>query len=103
MTLGRSSLDENGSHPFRCPGGERARGSELIIRGPMPGKARHPVPGGATRRAWSVWPSGPPRTPEGSDPRRAEAPARIDRHPERLPGDEVEIEFGFSPAERHRA
>jgi anti-sigma regulatory factor (Ser/Thr protein kinase) len=47
------------------------------------------------RRALSVWPSGPPRTPEGSDPRRGRGLGPDRSSPELLPGDEVEIEFGF--------
>jgi anti-sigma regulatory factor (Ser/Thr protein kinase) len=55
-----------------------------------------PAPGGATRRARSVWPSGPPRAPEGPDRRRARGLGPDRSSPERLPGDEVDIEFGFS-------
>src|SRR3954447_10750308 len=55
-----------------------------------------PAPGGAVRRALSVWPSVPPRTPEGSDPRRGRGLGPDRSSPERLPGGEVAIEFGFS-------
>ena len=51
-----------------------------------------PAPGGATRRASSWWPSGPPMTPEGSDPRRGRGPGPGRSSPEPLPGDEVAIE-----------
>jgi hypothetical protein len=51
---------------------------------------------GATRPALSVWPPGPPRTPEGSDPRPGRGPGPSRPSPRHVPGDEVEIEFGFS-------
>jgi anti-sigma regulatory factor (Ser/Thr protein kinase) len=55
-----------------------------------------PAPGGATRRALSVWPPGPPRTPEGSDPRPGRGLGPDRSSPGRLPGDEVDVELGFS-------
>jgi anti-sigma regulatory factor (Ser/Thr protein kinase) len=53
-----------------------------------------PAPGGATRRALSWWPFGPPMTPEGSDPRRGRGrgPGPGRSSPEPLPGDGVAIE-----------
>jgi len=55
-----------------------------------------PAPGGATRRALSVWPPGPPGTPVVSDPRPGRGPDSSRPSPGHLPGDEDEIEFGFS-------
>src|SRR5256885_1711493 len=70
-------------------------------RGPAPsphtgGAAWSPSIGSTTRWALSVWPPGPPRTPEGSDPRpgRGLGPSRPS--PRHFPGDEAELEFGFS-------
>jgi anti-sigma regulatory factor (Ser/Thr protein kinase) len=55
-----------------------------------------PAPGGAARRALSVWPPGPPRTPERSDPRPVPGPGPSRPSAWQFPGAEVEIEFGFS-------
>jgi anti-sigma regulatory factor (Ser/Thr protein kinase) len=44
----------------------------------------------------SVWPPGPPRTPEGSDPRPGRGPGPSRPSPRHFPGDEAELEFSFS-------
>jgi anti-sigma regulatory factor (Ser/Thr protein kinase) len=54
-----------------------------------------PAPGGAARPALSVWPPGPPRTPEGSDPRPGRGPGPGRPSPRHFPGDEVELELSF--------
>src|SRR4051794_28199654 len=60
------------------------------------GGADTPAPGGATRRDRSAWPSGPPTTPGGSDPRRGRGLGPDRSSPGRLPDDEVDRDFGFS-------
>jgi anti-sigma regulatory factor (Ser/Thr protein kinase) len=44
----------------------------------------------------SVWPSGPPRTQAGSGPRPGRGPGPSRPSPEHFPGDELDIELGFS-------
>ena len=55
-----------------------------------------PASGGARRRALSVWPPGPPRTLEGSSPLPGRGPGPGRPSPRHSPGDEVEVELGFS-------
>jgi anti-sigma regulatory factor (Ser/Thr protein kinase) len=82
--------------PSATRAGTGARRRRVDHSGPGAGGGPDaPAPGGATRPALSVWPPGPPRTPEGSDPRPGRGPGPSRWSPRHFPGDEVELEFGF--------
>jgi anti-sigma regulatory factor (Ser/Thr protein kinase) len=79
----------------RVPPDARAATGARRRRVELPEPGADGAPGGATRRAWSVWPPVLPMTPEGSDPRAGRGPGPGRSSPEHFPGDEDAIELGF--------